>query len=57
MFLGLLGAHRFYVGKPLTAVLQTLTLGGLGIWLLVDFVLLIGGVFRNSEGELLVEWI
>jgi len=38
--LGLLGAHRYYLGKTGTAVAQTLTLGGLGFWWLLDFFLI-----------------
>src|SRR3569623_1563371 len=35
-FLGLLSLHRFYLGRPGTAILQIFTLGGLGIWWLID---------------------
>ena len=42
-FLGGLGGHRFYVGKIGTAILQIVTLGGLGIWTLIDFVMIIVG--------------
>lgn len=49
-FLGFVGAHRFYVGKIGTGVLMLLTLGGLGIWTLIDFVMIIVGAFKDSEG-------
>ena len=42
-FLGALGAHRFYVGKIGTGILMLLTLGGLGIWALIDFVNIASG--------------
>ncbi|WP_082733790.1 TM2 domain-containing protein [Polycladidibacter hongkongensis] len=49
-FLGFLGLHRFYVGKIGTGILQLLTLGGLGIWSLIDLVLIIVGSFKDKEG-------
>ena len=55
-FLGCFGAHRFYVGKMGTGVLQLLTLGGLGIWALIDFVMIIIGKFTGKEGNVLTEW-
>jgi hypothetical protein len=55
-FLGVLGVHRFYVGKVGTGVLQLLTFGGLGIWALVDLVLIIVGSFRDKEERLLLNW-
>ncbi len=53
LFLGGLGAHRFYVGKIGTGILQLVTLGGLGIWALIDLVMIITGKFTDKEGNLL----
>lgn len=50
-FFGVLGVHRFYVGKIGTGILQLLTLGGLGIWALVDFILIVVGAFRDKQGR------
>ena len=50
-FLGIIGAHRFYVGKNGTAVLMILTLGGFGIWLLYDLIVIITGNFKTKEGN------
>lgn len=55
-FLGLFGAHRFYVGKVGTAILMILTFGGFGIWALVDLILIIVGSFTDSEGRRLMVW-
>ena len=52
-FLGALGAHRFYVGKIGTGILMLLTLGGLGIWAIIDFVMIVIGSFTDKEGNAL----
>ena len=50
-FLGGIGVHRFYVGKIGTGILMILTLGGLGIWALVDFVIIAVGSFKDAQGR------
>jgi len=52
-FIGVLGAHRFYVGKIGTGLLMVFTLGGLGIWTFIDLILIIVGKFKNKDGEVL----
>jgi len=52
-FVGFLGVHRFYVGKIGTGVLMLLTLGGLGIWNLIDFIIIAMQKFTDSEGNTL----
>ena len=49
-FLGAFGVHRFYVGKVGTGILQLLTLGGLGVWALIDFIVIAVGSFKDSNG-------
>lgn len=56
LFFGVFGAHRFYVGRTTSAVVQLLTLGGLGIWALIDCVLIGSGNFRDAEGRRLTRW-
>ena len=51
-FLGAIGIHRFMVGKIGTGVLMALTLGGLGIWTIIDFVIILTGKFRDQDGNL-----
>jgi TM2 domain-containing membrane protein YozV/RNA polymerase subunit RPABC4/transcription elongation factor Spt4 len=54
-FLGFLGVHRFYTGHTAIGVVQLLTLGGCGIWTLVDFIIIIVGNFKDAKGNLLVK--
>ncbi|MDE2833380.1 MAG: TM2 domain-containing protein [Bacteroidota bacterium] len=51
LILGAFGAHRFYVGKIGTAVLMIVTLGGLGIWVIVDLIFIVCGSFRDAHGR------
>jgi TM2 domain-containing membrane protein YozV len=55
-FLGIFGAHRFYVGKPGTAILQIVTFGGLGIWCLVDVIMILTGSFKDKQNLKLENW-
>ena len=56
-FLGCLGIHRFYVGKIGTGILQIVTIGGFfGIWVLIDFIMIILGKFSDKEGKILETW-
>ncbi|WP_175950768.1 TM2 domain-containing protein [Burkholderia sp. BCC0405] len=51
IFLGTLGVHRFYVGKIATGLLQLVTLGGLGLWTIVDFLMIVMGKFKDKGGN------
>ena len=55
-FLGGFGAHRFYVGKTGTAILMIVTLGGLGIWTLIDLIMVVMGAFRDADGRRVFMW-
>lgn len=56
LFLGGIGVHRFYVGKVGTGVAMIFTLGGLGIWVLVDFIMIIVGNFTDVNGKYILDW-
>lgn len=55
-FLGIFGAHRFYVGKMGTGVLQLVTLGGLGIWAFIDLIIIAIGSFTDAQGQKVFHW-
>ena len=55
-FLGGLGIHRFYVGKVGTGILMLITAGGLGIWCLIDAIMILCGSFKDKQGSPLTEW-
>ncbi|HLX90298.1 MAG TPA: TM2 domain-containing protein [Puia sp.] len=53
-FLGAFGAHNFYTRKTTVAIIQLLTLGGCGIWTLVDFIMILVGTYVDGNGRPLV---
>jgi hypothetical protein len=54
--LGPFGAHRFYVGRPKSAALMLVTVGGLGIWYLYDLIVVAAGEFEDVDGRRLTRW-
>lgn len=50
---GIFGIDRFYLGKIMTGILKLVTLGGFGIWALVDLSMIMSGTMRdNNDNEL-----
>ncbi len=56
VFLGWLGAHRFYVKKTGTGILMLLTFGGLTFWVIADIILIACGSFRDKDGKRVFRW-
>ena len=50
ILLGGLGVDRFYAGHIGLGVLKLLTVGGCGIWALIDIVLVATGKFSDADG-------
>lgn len=50
LFLGWLGAHRFYVGKFGTGVLYVATRGFYGVGIVIDLLLILSGHFTDGDG-------
>jgi len=55
-FFGYLGLHRLYVGKWGTALIWFFTGGILGIGWVVDCIIILLGVFKDSEGYAVSRW-
>lgn len=53
---GLVGGHRYYLGRTKTGALQTLTLGGAGLWWLFDLPLL-GRMVRDANEARQSAWL
>ena len=49
-FAGAFGVDHFITGKIGTGVLKLVTLGGCGIWALIDFIMALTGNFKDSNG-------
>ncbi|MBA4277575.1 TM2 domain-containing protein [Flavobacterium sp.] len=51
LVVGGLGIHRFYLGYIWQGVVQLLTLGGFGIWALIDLIRIITGDLQPKDGS------
>lgn len=54
LFLGFLGVDRFYMGQVFVGILKLLTLGGFGIWWLIDLIWIALGNAKTKAGTRLV---
>jgi TM2 domain-containing membrane protein YozV len=55
IFLGWAGVHRFYTGHTGIGIAQLLTLGGCGIWTIVDIIMIATDKFRDASGQPLLK--
>jgi hypothetical protein len=55
LFLGTFGVDRFYLGYTHSGIWKLLTLGGFGIWALIDLVRIITGDLKDADGYDLID--
>ncbi|MDQ4140427.1 MAG: TM2 domain-containing protein [Bacteroidota bacterium] len=48
---GYIGIHRFYLGYTGIGIAQILTLGGCGIWALIDLIRILTGDLKPKDGD------
>lgn len=53
---GIFGADRFYLGKIGTGFLKLVTLGGFGLWAIIDLSLIMSGAMRDKHGGEMLEF-
>lgn len=51
---GVFGVHRFYTGHIVIGLVQLFTLGGCGIWTLIDLIIIITGNYKDADGNPIV---
>lgn len=51
ILLGGLGVHRFYTGHTGIGIIQIITVGGCGIWTIIDIISIATGKFVDSDGK------
>ena len=52
-----LGAHRFFLKRYASAILFIITIGGFGMWWIIDFILIVTGSMKDDRGQVVKIWV
>tara|TARA_B110000444_G_C18660463_1_gene510502 strand:+ start:636 stop:884 length:249 start_codon:yes stop_codon:yes gene_type:complete len=50
ILVGGLGVDHFYTGKTMTGILKLITLGGCGLWALIDIIMIVTESYKDGNG-------
>ena len=53
---GTFGIDRMYLGKWGTGIVKLITLGGAGIWVIIDIILIMTGSMRDKQGREMLQF-
>ena len=53
---GTFGVDRMYLGKWGTGILKLITLGGCGLWTIIDLILIMSGAMRDKQGREMLQF-
>ena len=51
------GAHRFFLRRYASDILFIITIGGCGIWWIIDFILIVTGSMKDDKGKVVKLWV
>jgi TM2 domain-containing membrane protein YozV len=53
---GTFGVDRMYLGKWGTGILKLITLGGCGLWTIIDLIIIMSGAMRDKQGREMLQF-
>ena len=57
LFMGMFGLHRFYTGYIKIGIAQAMTLGGFGLWSLIDWISICINTYEDCNNKKLKDYV